>query len=320
MRTLCLLAAFVGLLAASAAALEGKLPPAAQEKASGSNWNLGFINAKGGDLVKTLNSFNVLKVTADADLNAVVVPKIKIEGLNFIAACDAVAASMNAKAFADGEGILISRKAGGPAAGPAGGNAGGNGGNAGGGAMGGGGMGGAAASGGIDWTQKNAFGCKAARKPVVLFVYDKLAKSDDQVLNFFNNSLFMDPNVEKTLAGFTCIKLDSTSTLWPKDMMQRAKTAGVVFLLTCEGAPLNAWDRAGGIPTVKSFLEACQRASDANAKIVEKYVKEDEAKQADEDKKKKDNTVGGIPGLGGKTEEKSQDPAKTGGKVEDEAK
>lgn len=292
---------------ADASAMDGQLNNEANAKATGGSWNIGFGNATVETIVKTLNSWKVVPVTYDAALGSVVVASYKVEGKNFVVLCDELAKAINAKAVANGDGILITKGAGGPAAGGA---AGGN-------------PGGAAAppaqTGGINWVTKNALACKAERKPVVLYYYDKLAKTNEPLLNFFNSSLFMDPNVEKLLSGFTCVKLDTTNTLWPKDLASRGKNSGVVYLMTCEGNALAAFDKASGIPTTKAFLDAANRAAAENTRVAEKYVKEDKAKQAQEEEKK--DTVGGIPGLSGdKPVPGKSDAKKTEGKLEDENK
>ncbi|MBI3829406.1 MAG: hypothetical protein HY291_07810 [Planctomycetes bacterium] len=316
MRSWMLVSCFV-LCAGSTSALEGKLPQATADKISGYSWNLTYTNANCDAIVKAINSWNMLKVTIDAELLNVVVPSIKLENRNVIVACDEFAKIIGAKAFAQGDGIHISRK-GAPAGGqPAGGGVAGPGP----GPAAGPGPGPApmVAGGGINWTGKNQYACKVDRKPVVLFYYDKAAKPTDTILNFFNNSLFMDPNVEKLLADFTCVKLDTSNTIWPKDMSDRGKGSAAVFLLTCEGTPLAAYDKNSGVPTVKAFLDAAQRAAAENAKIAEKLAKDDKAKQDQEEKDTKKSGTG-IPGLDKKTEEKSADPAKskTSAKVEDE--
>lgn len=288
-------------LVCDASAMDGKLNNDANAKATGGTWNIGFGNANVETIVKTLNSWKVIPVTYDAALGSVVVATYKVEGKNFVVLCDELAKAINAKAVANGDGILITKGAGGNPAGGAGAAA------------------PPAQTGGINWVTKNALACKAERKPVVLYYYDKLAKANEPLLNFFNSSLFMDPNVEKLLAGFTCVKLDTTNTLWPKDLAARGKNSGVVYLMTCEGNALAAFDKASGMPATKAFLDAANRTMVENTRVAEKYVKEDKAKLAQDEEKK--DTVGGIPGLSGdKTVPAKTDAKKTDEKLEDENK
>ena len=317
-----------------ALAIDGQLPAAIQKKIKQSRWDIEYGGVAAHVIVDAINDWNVVKVVLNGNLTNTEVPVFKFTQKTVLDGVEMLALHLGAKTFAVGDAIHIStdRPAGtnpggitpfagqGPAVAPP------NGGGA------------KPAPKGpftpgsnttFSWSRASVEGCRSAKKPVLLYIYDKDVKTANSLPDYLETVLFPDAAVQKSLSGFTFVRLERAEKAWPPAFMDRAHNGAALFLLACDGTPAASWDKGGERPSPQNLALAAQRALAENLKAVAR-VEKDAALAAKnnpglgEEEKTKKITVPGLGGLAGGEEEKTKTgepkPAKktTAGFVEDE--
>jgi len=167
------------------------------------------------------------------------------------------------------------------------------------------------------WMSQEMDNVKSIGMPVCLYVYTNFKKATPDSTFLEGKDFLEDPEVQKALKGFHCIKMDVTRSTtipktWPRDMVEKFKQQKYAVILMDSSLQTQ-------IIFKKKAFDAMEADPKAFIATADKIRKQEEKKKAAEKKEEKEKevaeaapkTVGKVPGLADPNEKKDDGkPAK----------
>ncbi len=183
------------------------------------------------------------------------------------------------------------------------------------------------------WQVLDLNACRAAKKPILLYIYDGAMKGVNNTTKSIEKNVFLDAKVKEAVSGFTYAMLRRDGKGWPAEFFARADGGAALFVMTCDGSGLGAWGKDAP-PTAVQVVTAAKQATAANTAAAERMAKKPPPKFEDKPKEvaganpaaapaEKPPEKITVPGLGADAPKqdapkKPDEIKKKAGKVEDE--